>query len=130
MIRRPPRSTRTYTLFHYTTLFRSAGFLAENFCHQRRDVGTLPDRMAVRTVRSRHIIIVAQRHAGAGDRRLLPDAEVADGMMGDQGFLELADADHPREKFELSGTVERHVSLPLSSRSSFPPRSSRPRGPG
>src|SRR3546814_6226913 len=79
MIRRPPRSTRTYTLFHYTTLFRSAGFLAENFCHQRRDVGTLPDRMAVRTVRSRHIIIVAQRHAGAGDRRLLPDAEVADG---------------------------------------------------
>src|SRR3546814_15083717 len=26
MIRRPPRSTRTYTLFPYTTLFRSAGF--------------------------------------------------------------------------------------------------------
>src|SRR3546814_1397760 len=25
MIRRPPRSTRTDTLFHYTTLFRSAG---------------------------------------------------------------------------------------------------------
>src|SRR3546814_17236890 len=25
MIRRPPRSTRTYTLFPYTTLFRSAG---------------------------------------------------------------------------------------------------------
>src|SRR3546814_6229198 len=121
MIRRPPRSTRTDTLFPYTTLFRSrqlpdrrhvqafaelalvrgavaeeaeadlvgpagleaqpgasgerqpaaddrgfadqplarvgqvhrpaesladAGFLAENFCHQRRDVGTLPDRMA------------------------------------------------------------------------------------
>src|SRR3546814_2962935 len=27
MIRRPPRSTRTYTLFPYTTLFRSACFL-------------------------------------------------------------------------------------------------------
>src|SRR3546814_323834 len=27
MIRRPPRSTRTYTLFPYTTLFRSATFL-------------------------------------------------------------------------------------------------------
>src|SRR3546814_8203228 len=26
MIRRPPRSTRTDTLFPYTTLFRSAGF--------------------------------------------------------------------------------------------------------
>src|SRR3546814_11934811 len=25
MIRRPPRSTRTYTLFPYTTLFRAAG---------------------------------------------------------------------------------------------------------
>src|SRR3546814_15717723 len=28
MIRRPPRSTRTDTLFPYTTLFRSQGFLA------------------------------------------------------------------------------------------------------
>src|SRR3546814_17256924 len=28
MIRRPPRSTRTDTLFPYTTLFRSAGFAA------------------------------------------------------------------------------------------------------
>src|SRR3546814_15794203 len=27
MIRRPPRSTRTYTLFPYTTLFRSVGKL-------------------------------------------------------------------------------------------------------
>src|SRR3546814_15118064 len=28
MIRRPPRSTRTDTLFPYTTLFRSQGFVA------------------------------------------------------------------------------------------------------
>src|SRR3546814_8137783 len=28
MIRRPPRSTRTDTLFPYTTLFRSDGFIA------------------------------------------------------------------------------------------------------
>src|SRR3546814_2138930 len=35
MIRRPPRSTRTYTLFPYTTLFRSrASWLAQ--VHQRR----------------------------------------------------------------------------------------------
>src|SRR3546814_14472488 len=27
MIRRPPRSTRTYTLFPYTTLFRSARYV-------------------------------------------------------------------------------------------------------
>src|SRR3546814_9760019 len=31
MIRRPPRSTRTDTLFPYTTLFRSASFHAEHF---------------------------------------------------------------------------------------------------
>src|SRR3546814_13622958 len=30
MIRRPPRSTRTDTLFPYTTLFRSAG---DGLCH-------------------------------------------------------------------------------------------------
>src|SRR3546814_5715302 len=38
MIRRPPRSTRTDTLFPYTTLFRSAGALAvadENRPHSR-----------------------------------------------------------------------------------------------
>src|SRR3546814_2672044 len=30
MIRRPPRSTRTYTLFPYTTLFRSGGASVAN----------------------------------------------------------------------------------------------------
>src|SRR3546814_16463907 len=30
MIRRPPRSTRTDTLFPYTTLFRSCGYLGQN----------------------------------------------------------------------------------------------------
>src|SRR3546814_2582412 len=38
MIRRPPRSTRTDTLFPYTTLFRSLGFLADSF----PDSGRLP----------------------------------------------------------------------------------------
>src|SRR3546814_12700897 len=39
MIRRPPRSTRTDTLFPYTTLFRSALFgawRALSHCHGRR----------------------------------------------------------------------------------------------
>src|SRR3546814_16272514 len=41
MIRRPPRSTRTDTLFPYTTLFRSnrdVGQLRECHTHQRADV--------------------------------------------------------------------------------------------
>src|SRR3546814_3721207 len=42
MIRRPPRSTRTDTLFPYTTLFRSGGsHFAPNFC-----AGYAPDFMA------------------------------------------------------------------------------------
>src|SRR3546814_12687607 len=37
MIRRPPRSTRNYTLFPYTTLFRSQHYLAkENILAVRR----------------------------------------------------------------------------------------------
>src|SRR3546814_3198312 len=35
MIRRPPRSTRTDTLFPYTTLFRSP-FQQNRACHRRR----------------------------------------------------------------------------------------------
>src|SRR3546814_8130743 len=35
MIRRPPRSTRTYTLFPYTTLFRAGSALARLAAHER-----------------------------------------------------------------------------------------------
>src|SRR3546814_8195565 len=58
MIRRPPRSTRTYTLFPYTTLFRSAllrglDAACEHPVHRRpvrernrrRDVGRRKSRM-------------------------------------------------------------------------------------
>src|SRR3546814_20831278 len=38
MIRRPPRSTRTDTLFPYTTLFRS--YCQENARHRNRDEGS------------------------------------------------------------------------------------------
>src|SRR3546814_2636342 len=42
MIRRPPRSTRTDTLFPYTTLFRSVLFFTEEeaFTHTRRHTYT------------------------------------------------------------------------------------------
>src|SRR3546814_15095450 len=43
MIRRPPRSTRTDTLFPYTTLFRSAALVPQRFddvaAHRACDVG-------------------------------------------------------------------------------------------
>src|SRR3546814_5561263 len=42
MIRRPPRSTRTDTLFPYTTLFRSLGRRRQ---HDERDVAALADEL-------------------------------------------------------------------------------------
>src|SRR3546814_2483388 len=42
MIRRPPRSTRTYTLFPYTTLCRSGRILVD--IAQRRDADRLAER--------------------------------------------------------------------------------------
>src|SRR3546814_2539353 len=44
MIRRPPRSTRTDTLFPYTTLFRSWGFIAAKPRQFARDDRQTPGR--------------------------------------------------------------------------------------
>src|SRR3546814_5951993 len=44
MIRRPPRSTRTYTLFPYTTLFRSHAAQHESALHARAPYGGAHDR--------------------------------------------------------------------------------------
>src|SRR3546814_633103 len=51
MIRRPPRSTRTDTLFPYTTLFRS-GFVRAEVARRRAQV-------LRRAVESRYAVIVA-----------------------------------------------------------------------
>src|SRR3546814_3295173 len=59
MIRRPPRSTRTDTLFPYTTLFRAAGFIMTE---------TRPDYVVVGETRnySFEAITKAIRFIGAG----------------------------------------------------------------
>src|SRR3546814_13438364 len=46
MIRRPPRATRTDTLFPYTTLFRSAGARGEARCAAAASGFRRPDRGA------------------------------------------------------------------------------------
>src|SRR3546814_12124918 len=48
MIRRPPRSTRTDTLFPYTTLFRSVHRVSQEQSH-----GSAPDQAAVAGTESR-----------------------------------------------------------------------------
>src|SRR3546814_439862 len=79
MIRQPPRSTRTDTLFPYTTLFRSAR--NEALVAVRRRVGEGVQRAGVlddaADVEQRHLGQVGI--AGAGEERLavLPDRLVA-----------------------------------------------------
>src|SRR3546814_19821917 len=80
MIRRPPRSTRTDTLFPYTTLFRSLhprliGRAVVAHHHRWRMVVALdqqarlvPDRQAERAERPRHHLI-AQPPLGGPDPR-------------------------------------------------------------
>src|SRR3546814_7511746 len=59
MIRRPPRSTRTDTLFPYTTLFRSPGVPLADPRPRPRLLGPDP----------RHGLDAATRHPGAGRDR-------------------------------------------------------------
>src|SRR3546814_8853052 len=58
MIRRPPRSTRTDTLFPYTTLFRS-GHPRDLAVVEHLDVAAEPDE-AVQQLRQDHVELVAQ----------------------------------------------------------------------
>src|SRR3546814_20256990 len=67
MIRRPPRSTRTDTLFPYTTLFRS------------KAVGADIDRLAIAHRTEAGMEIDAGQPLGAGRHMLLQDA--ADGVV-------------------------------------------------
>src|SRR3546814_11232633 len=62
MIRRPPRSTRTDTLFPYTTLFRShAGQLTE------RIIDLLGDLVRIFVCEDQHVVGIAEVAVDAGD---------------------------------------------------------------
>src|SRR3546814_13645361 len=80
MIRRPPRSTRTATLFPYTTLFRSRRAIAEPAVDEAdRSRGARPAENAFAARRGR------QRHAPARAETLAVDeAALAVDAVGDQ----------------------------------------------
>src|SRR3546814_2948287 len=96
MIRRPPRSTRTDTLFPYTTLFRSFEALEEAHAEQRHAAGLLADR-----------------------RRQVVELELADaqGAQGDRGGMHyargravaLAVSQPQRRPAEARGVLRRQV---------------------
>src|SRR3546814_13424175 len=81
MIRRPPRSTRTDTLFPYTTLFRSAGIDHAVLRHMYEHVA--------RGVRRAH---VDQTHPLVADAKLeFSDECVGDRWVDDAGEFEPAE---------------------------------------
>src|SRR3546814_8525077 len=64
MIRRPPRSTRTDTLFPYTTLFRSRclyGYPGDDAVAHRA-----PPRLPERSLRPRHKMLAPDLRSGQG----------------------------------------------------------------
>src|SRR3546814_4792105 len=66
MIRRPPRSTRTDTLFPYTTLFRSGGLLPRYIDIVLRFAIVLP--LAALTFRSGYVNWIVRRRSLASPR--------------------------------------------------------------
>src|SRR3546814_19853150 len=59
MIRRPPRSTRTDTLFPYTTLFRSATTSRDPVCQKQFGLGGFGGRLPLASIEA-----LSARHAG------------------------------------------------------------------
>src|SRR3546814_20620599 len=79
MIRRPPRSTRTDTLFPYTTLFRSLLRLAEGLQQQRHQLG---QQLAAARRAQRAIAAVVPAAHHVPDARAVADAEAGEGREG------------------------------------------------
>src|SRR3546814_7954809 len=81
MIRRPPRSTRTDTLFPYTTLFRAVVWLSHGARLPRTDLGVFTRRSVFQ--RTRRAARPDHRTAGPGRERSAvqrkPDTHVAAG---------------------------------------------------
>src|SRR3546814_2504708 len=80
MIRRPPRSTRTDTLFPYTTLFRSSGSCPELGADRRDgpfddDGDAVEHRGTRQRIQHRSVIELIDVHPGVGGRQRLRSEE-------------------------------------------------------
>src|SRR3546814_19267400 len=67
IMRRPPRSTRTDTLFPYTTLFRSA-VNVRGFRHRRRQLGEFTGARPVYTPLKSHLSVQLMEFCYASSR--------------------------------------------------------------
>src|SRR3546814_1456410 len=115
MIRRPPRSTRTDTLFPYTTLFRSRDLVRGEIEREveRRDEAARPDRHAHPhphiafgargNIERLDLAIVAQRYLGG-------DAESVD-QEADLAFGGGARLDSPDRSEEYTSDIQSLMSI-------------------
>src|SRR3546814_14726798 len=78
MIRRPPRSTRTDTLFPYTTLFRSVGSVAELLAGHALDMRNTGGHLLPQFIgKALAFLIIADAHFG-GDGEARRHRKAAD----------------------------------------------------
>src|SRR3546814_15331234 len=99
MIRRPPRSTRTDTLFPYTTLFRSHPMLTTAVKAARR-AGSIITRasndlgaLKVRSKTYNDYVSEVDHAAEAAIIEILKDAYPDHGFLGEESGSDRADAD-------------------------------------
>src|SRR3546814_12898598 len=97
MIRRPPRSTRTDTLFPYTTLFRSERDAGDADVRHQRLPNVGATRHEVQHL-TRHTGLEQQTHGTCGDQRCLWCRLGDDGVTRKQRRTDLADEDRQREE--------------------------------
>src|SRR3546814_7349724 len=117
MIRRPPRSTRTDTLFPYTTLFRSLETFAKRTVTDRVRLGLRQCRIQRMLIGAAHRDLREQREVHVGIRRAeILDLGVAAGLL----FLEIVgrEAEHfqPLRSEEHTNTPQQllRTSSPVS----------------
>src|SRR3546814_3370640 len=77
MIRRPPRSTRTDTLFPYTTRFRSHGTVLQHGFAHRSHPGAGEKKAALGAQRPGEVVLDELRRGGALLRALFEGGRVA-----------------------------------------------------
>src|SRR3546814_12892091 len=109
MIRRPPRSTRTDTLFPYTTLFRS-------YLHRRGRVGGGVVTRLAATFAKPHPALVTSITAGDGDTAANIDALLAGGAdvieLGMPSTAPMRSAERPVGQEGVSSCRSRSVPYP------------------
>src|SRR3546814_8526551 len=112
MIRRPPRSTRTDTLFPYTTLFRSLALEQERKRHEQVD--SVAGDIEAET--RRHLTTAGLLEASPTLREIM---EASDFPAPDEGSLIMALEEDPRLRAATQVTAiadrsEEHTSEPQS----------------